>query len=94
MCSSSTGGSGPGGIAGRVLDASGAPVRGAVVSIAEGPGPHLDIAAVTADDGRFRFTSLPPGLHRLAVRGAEGLVHADATVEPGFETELEVRIDA
>jgi protocatechuate 3,4-dioxygenase beta subunit len=54
---------GTAGLVGRILDASGAPLAGAVVAVegAEGPGGFQETDAA----GRFRFERLPPGERRV-----------------------------
>jgi hypothetical protein len=54
-------------VAGVALDASGAPLAGAALSLrpAENPMPTMDAAATTARDGSFTFASVPAGRYIL-----------------------------
>jgi hypothetical protein len=52
-------------MAGVVRDRTGAPVAEAVVSLAAGPVPLPDIAALTGPDGSFRVTAPMPGAYQL-----------------------------
>lgn len=71
-------------IAGRVMsgDASPAPVRRAIVSIAGGA---LDSAraAITDDEGRFTFTSLPAGTYSISAKKAAWLPAESGASRPG-----------
>ncbi len=79
-------------IGGRVVDASGARVGGAAVSVVSSDGPHRDIAALTAEDGSFRLGGLPFGQVVLEARksGASGSVHVE--VREGALAPIEIRI--
>ncbi len=73
-----------GSIAGKVLDAKGAPLPAATVRLfSKDPGPPLE--ATTPLDGAFSFPDLPGGAYRLEVefRGFEKLVRED--VNPDSE---------
>lgn len=78
-------------IAGRVVDAVGRPVAGAVVSLSEQWSP-----VTTAADGSFRIDGLSPGEHGVYVRAApwrrDADVSARATVREGEATEIELRL--
>ena len=71
-------------IAGRVMsgDASPVPVRRAIVSIAGGA---LDSAraAITDDEGRFTFTSLPAGTYSISAKKAAWLPAESGASRPG-----------
>lgn len=54
-------------IAGQVMTASGAPVADAVVMITSPSPPHPDIAALTDEQGRYRFDGLIAGRYTLQV---------------------------
>lgn len=90
-------------VAGRVLDPDGAPVAGARVSYSgasewsQQADPRLD-AAVTDDEGRYRFAALPAGSFRFEARvagfapgsselvtldGVAGTDGVDIRLEPG-----------
>jgi protocatechuate 3,4-dioxygenase beta subunit len=82
-----------GSIAGRVVDAAGAPVPGASVVLTESPHPVSDIAPVTGADGRFHFKKLLPGTYKVAVHHAGHTGGATATVKAGEQAEVEVHLD-
>jgi hypothetical protein len=83
-----------GSIAGRVVDATGAPVAGAPVVITESLQPVSDIAPLTGADGRFHFKRLPPGTYKLAVHAAgHAPAGATATVAAGEQADVEIRLD-
>jgi protocatechuate 3,4-dioxygenase beta subunit len=63
---------------GRVVDASGAPVPGALVTIVESTVPMPEIALQCDDDGRFSLR-LPAGRFTFRAHGAGG--SGDARVE-------------
>ena len=70
-------------IAGTVKDASGQPLPWAAVLIVGGSPVHRDIAAMTDDQGCYRFDSLIPGNYTLLVNAPghspkEGNVVAEA----------------
>jgi hypothetical protein len=72
---------------GRVLDASGQPVSGAVVAVASGTAPTPEIGIRTRSDGRFTV-ALPPGTFQLEARTPEGAVgRLEVSSEPGEEGE-------
>ncbi len=54
-----------GALEGAVSDQTGAPVPGADVTLTSNAG--LSRLAVSADDGRYRFSLLPPGTYELKV---------------------------
>jgi protocatechuate 3,4-dioxygenase beta subunit len=54
-------------ISGKVTDAEGRPVSGAVVLITGDSPSHLDIAALSDSAGRYRFDGLTPGRYTLLV---------------------------
>ena len=82
-----------GSIAGRVLDATGAPVAGASVMFTNSPGPQNDIAAVTGASGSFKFSRLVPGAYKILVQGAaHGPGELDAEVAPGETVNVELRL--
>ena len=53
-------------IGGRVIASDGMPVADARVMIVDGP-PHTDIAALTSNDGRFRFDNLCSGTYKVLI---------------------------
>jgi hypothetical protein len=82
-----------GSIAGRVTDAAGNPAAGVTVTIDEGP-PHIDIAAFTNAEGRFRLSGLAPGSYSLlAHRGGQAVGGARTDVAPGQQAEVEIRLN-
>jgi hypothetical protein len=58
-------------VEGRVVDAAGASVGGARVTIVESPAPMPEMAILTGVDGRFAL-NLPPGRFTLRADGDEG----------------------
>jgi hypothetical protein len=79
-----------GAIAGRVVDATGAPVVGASVAIADGSQPYPEIGAVTDASGRFRLGRLQPGSYRVAahLHGRNG--SSPAVIGDGQNTPVEI----
>ena len=75
---------------GRVVDAGGVPVEGAVVWVVEGP-PHPDIAAVTGPSGGFELGELEPGRYVVAARTAETRGQVTVDLETAAEVEVVVR---
>ncbi|MFF7729781.1 carboxypeptidase-like regulatory domain-containing protein [Streptomyces sp. NPDC008001] len=67
-------------IRGTVRDAAGAPVPGARVAFAGGPGPLPDVAAVTDGEGRFALTAPAAGTYTLVCRGDGGTATARVRV--------------
>jgi hypothetical protein len=63
---------------GRVVDAGGEPVPGALVTIVESTVPMPEIALLCDDDGRFAI-ALPAGRFKLRAHGAGA--SGDAEVE-------------
>jgi hypothetical protein len=61
-----------GSVRGHVLTEQGAPVPGASVVIAQGPGPAPDIAAESDEAGEFVFDGLPAGSYVLQAFGPAG----------------------
>jgi hypothetical protein len=59
-------------ISGSVKAANGAPVPGASVLIAEGPGPAPDIAALSNDAGTFTLDGLSEGTYIVRAFGPAG----------------------
>jgi protocatechuate 3,4-dioxygenase beta subunit len=57
-------------IAGAVTDAQDRPVAGAAVLITGDSPSHHDIAALTNNQGRYRFDGLMPGTYTLMVNAA------------------------
>ena len=77
-------------IRGTVLDATGKPVAGARVFIAEAPGPVPDVAALTGADGRFTLAAPRPGRYEIACStDAQG--SAGASVEVGAQAGAELQ---
>jgi len=82
-----------GAISGRVLRRDGSPVADVVVMIREGAGPFPDIAAITGDDGRFRFEDLEPGGYLVLARLESGeTATARFEVPAGGVSEKEISI--
>jgi hypothetical protein len=74
-------------IAGRVVDRSGAPVAGALVSASRelgfGVADATAAAVLTAADGAFTLADLGPGWWRVTARGAGRVPASIRRVEPG-----------
>jgi iron complex outermembrane receptor protein len=87
------GGEEPGAIAGRVTTATGEPMSGVAVMIGGSSPPHPDIAALTGDDGRFRFDDLVPGPYQLVINtgGADPRTES-VEVSAGGVSRIEVTI--
>lgn len=86
--------SGVGSIAGRVLNAAGAPAVGVSVMFLNSPGPHSDISAITDANGRFRFGRLKPGAYRIgAFGGGTAPAEADVAVAAGAEANVELQFN-
>jgi hypothetical protein len=75
---------------GRVLDAAGEPVEGAIVAVASGTAPTPEIGIRTGPQGRF-VVALPAGTFRLQARAASGVGGVD--VEGGPGEEIVIRLD-
>jgi hypothetical protein len=82
-----------GGIGGRVLDAAGAPVAGAVVSVREADG-GVALRAVSGSHGEFLVVRLPVGEYAVTVQDARTEVTLPEPVEVrlGEVTEVEARM--
>ena len=78
-------------VSGRVVDAAGAPVAGARVTIVESPSPMPEMAMLADDDGRFSL-HLPLGRFVLRADGAEG-ERGEAVVE-GVRDDVTIRVRA
>ena len=72
---------------GRVFDASGQPVAGAVVAVASGTAPTPEIGIRTGSNGQF-MVALPPGTFQLEARTSTGAVgRVEVSGGPGEEGE-------
>lgn len=76
---------------GRVVDASGEPVPGALVSVVWGTAPTPEIGRRTDDAGRFQV-GLPPGQFRIAATTASGEA-GQIEVDGGASDEIVLRIN-
>lgn len=76
-------------LSGRVVDADGAPVPGALVAIVESTVPVPEIALVCDNDGRFTLR-LPPGRFTFRAHGAGG--SGDQVVEAPADDEVAIVI--
>lgn len=74
---------------GRVVDADGAPVAGARVSVS---GDRPDAEARTSADGGYRFPRVLPGRQRLEVRHADFGLAVEMVEVAGPRTRLDVRM--
>ena len=75
--------------AGRVLDATGQPVAGAVVAVVSGTAPTPEIGIRTGADGRFRV-ALPAGKFRLQAHAAGQA--GEVEVQGGAGEEILIRV--
>lgn len=82
-----------GSIAGRVLDATGAPVSGATVAVTGGLQPFRDIAAVTSGDGSFRLGAIQPGQYQLGIHARGKAGTAAVVVMAGAQSDVEIQLD-
>jgi protocatechuate 3,4-dioxygenase beta subunit len=83
-------------IAGRVVDASGAPVPNAEVSLAVA-GEKSRRSLGTTASGEFRFRKLPAGSHDIVAstpRGGRGLLRGVEVAEGGAVRDLEIPLEA
>lgn len=69
---------------GRVVDAAGRPVPGALVSVVWGTAPTPEIARCTNASGAFHV-GLPPGRFRLEATTASGTGQVEVEGGPGEE---------
>ncbi|MEA2561330.1 MAG: hypothetical protein QOH06_2834, partial [Acidobacteriota bacterium] len=74
---------------GRVVDADGAPVAGARVSVS---GDRPDAEARTGTDGGYRFPRVLPGRQRLEVRHADFGLAVEMVEVAGTRTRFDVRM--
>jgi hypothetical protein len=78
-------------IAGRVTDASGLPLPGTTVTV---QGVDFTQTFVTAEDGRYRFLDLPPGLYKVTA-GLDGFstsVHDHVVIDPGQTVDMNMTL--
>lgn len=78
-------------VSGRVLDANGRPVRGAVVSLQRAGEAVLESRESGYSDGRFRFPEVLPGRYRIVARSddREASVEIEVTGTEAEEVELQ-----
>lgn len=76
---------------GRVVDAAGRPIQGALVSVVWGTAPTPEIARRTDATGAFHV-GLPPGRFRLEAATASEIGHVE--VEGGMGEEIVIRVSA
>jgi hypothetical protein len=74
---------------GVITDASGAPAEGVWVAL-----PEIGAFDETDASGRFRFTRVPAGIHRVLARGRDGAEVAGQLTVPGAGAELKVPASA
>ncbi|MEO7270532.1 MAG: carboxypeptidase-like regulatory domain-containing protein [Vicinamibacterales bacterium] len=85
--------SGPAIVSGVVRDSSGAPIEGARVMFADGPGSLPDVAALTGTDGGFTLSVPVAGTYRIqCVVEGRAPVAVAVTVAPGESRRVEVRV--
>lgn len=73
---------------GRVTEADGRPVSGALVGVVSGTGPTPEIAIRTDQEGAFRI-GLPRGTYRLQAMTADG---RQGTVETDGDADVDIVI--
>lgn len=82
-------------IVGRVTDQGGKPIAGAAVAIASGTAPFLDIAALTNEQGEYRFSNISEGTFEIAVHKEGYLVQKKTvTVKYGEVSHLDFEMPA
>ena len=78
-------------LGGRVLDAAGDPVHGAIVRVTPAGEPRRPWPPVaTGSDGGFEVSDLPPGTYAVEVQAGEGRWTAEAEVQAGYTSVLDV----
>jgi hypothetical protein len=83
-------------IVGRVVDADGRPVSGAVVHVVSAPRPVPDIAQLADDAGEFTL-ALGPGAHVIGARSdsaGSGEATFEVSDDPEASTSVVVRVRA
>jgi hypothetical protein len=84
---------GPAIVRGVVRDSSGAPIEGARVMFADGPGSLPDVAALTGAGGEFTLSAPVAGTYRIqCVTEGAAPVDVEVTVAPGEPHHVEVRV--
>ena len=84
---------GPAVVSGVVRDASGAPVEGARVMFADGPGPMPDVAALTDAQGAFTLSAPVAGRYRIqCVVEGRSPVDVAVTLAAGDLQRIEVTV--
>ncbi|MBL0161145.1 MAG: S8 family serine peptidase [Bryobacterales bacterium] len=74
-----------GGVSGQVVDASGAPLAGAVLSVGA-------LSQTTNSTGLFRFSNLPAGVHSLTAKPANGdALRMDVVIPQGADSSVRIR---
>src|SRR6266508_5123929 len=80
---------------GRVVDADGAPVHGAVITVSSPGLPQGDVSLVSDGAGGFRVESVEPALYDISV-DADGFRQArlrDVLLEPGQTASVELVLE-
>jgi hypothetical protein len=87
------GASSTGSISGQVVDESGGVLPGVTVT-ATSPAQMGTLAAVTNEEGMFRFPSVPPGMYKVQFElpGFSTLVREDIRVTLGFNAAVNVKL--
>jgi hypothetical protein len=76
---------------GRVVDAQGRPVPGALVSVVWGTAPTPEIGRRTNEDGAFQM-GLPPGRFRVRADGPGGAA-GQVEVDGGAGDEIVIQVE-
>lgn len=78
-------------LSGQVLDASGDAVHGAIIEVTPRDAPERPWPPTSSDaQGVFLVADLPPGVYRVLVRAGAGRWEAEAEVEAGATSVLDV----
>ena len=78
-----------GAIAGQVTTTRGEPIVDAVVMITSSSPDHKDIAALTSEQGKYRFDDLIPGNYTVLANTEHGVQTRQAHVDVGQTTCLD-----
>jgi hypothetical protein len=80
-------------IGGRLTDAAGEPVAGALVTLVESGSTPVQRGITTTDvRGRYGFGGLPPGPYRVRVQSEAGVAEVDVTVPAPANSNYDVQL--